>query len=305
MLIRFMRNVTTSLVRAATCVILCSGIAAFWVSIVGAAPGDSSVGPGSGEASSSVLRVSGMVAAKIEEALEAFDSLYDWESNTTSNQAGALRIAERLRGDKELPTALRAEIAALSEYRQAKRQGAKIDPEERARISRLLSREFPDQSGGSLGLLLAAEDVSERDLSIGWAREVLSSPNLPDSIRDRAQRLIDRSDLLGLSLSSLLGDAYLPEGPLALYTWSGARAEELVFRVAEIESLAAGGAALFGLCVDHDSEASSPLAESLPGLQLVWPSAAERLAADLPFLVYRCDANGIIRHVGPLASASE
>ena len=231
--------------------------------------------------------------------------MYDWESNSSARRAGALRSAERLRRDKELPSALRAEIAALSEYRQARRQGAKIDPNERARIARLLSREFPDQPGGALGLLLAAEDVSERDLSIGWAREVLSSSDLPDSIRDRAQRLIDRSDLIGLSLAGLLDDAALPEGPLVLYTWSASRTEELVYRVAEIEALAADGSVLFGLCIDRDNSASSQLAEALPGRQLSSRAAATRLAADLPFLVYRCDADGILRQVGPLSSASE
>ena len=251
--------------------------------------------------------------ASVSALMDVFDGMYSSRICKEEKRGAFGDTAKELRRNSHLPASSRLELAALSDYLledDSDSVGSSgLSPTKRASIAQSLISEFPGEPDAFVGLLRAAESESDSELANEWSREILDSDAAPDWLRDRAQCVLDRNDLAGLSLSSLVGDlwpeAKASDAKVIVYSWSSERVVELSLRSGALDRVAdTEDAVVLGICLDEDVDEARKTASrlGLPGAQLYWDSTdAEivraRLRCNQPFLLYSCDGLGIIRSV--------
>lgn len=262
----------------------------------------------------------GIAGSKLFEAIDAFYRS-GWTSAEVQEQFAD--IQDDTKSDLGIPEEDRVEAAALAIHllgRGADDPSPFMPSEQWGAIERELIAAFPRQESGYIGLLCAAENEADPELSTRWAREILTAEHAPDWARDRADHLLMRNDLAGLALHALVGDLW-PEASAAtggfrsvvIYTWTADRFDELASLANDLSRYETEGElTLFGVCIDDIPLSSQELAAplDLAGDQLYIVTDSDRLAVgrlhmNLPFLAYRADSDGIVRSVTRLAASPE
>lgn len=243
-----------------------------------------------------------------EETLDAFDLLYDADVLSGDRDARIANVERRLRRESRLPEAVRYELAALIEHRNWEKAKREAGSEESWReLEERLLEEFPRQPYPYEALASAAERNVDREERARIAQRLLGAELTPSWIADRAQALLARDDLAGLSLRVLLSGVWeegaavaTGAGRVVLYSWS-IREPELLRRFADDLRRLPGRTQLLGVCLDGDAQAAAEIAAELklPGLLYidalgVESLCAQRLSLNMPFLVYRTDDEGLI-----------
>jgi hypothetical protein len=188
------------------------------------------------------------------------------------------RVLE-VRRDKTLPEEARFQLASLADLRAERLSGASTQADLLAafeKTTRSLILEFPHATSAYESLLHVADDAVDDAVATRIAADLLKMP-APQSVRDRAQRLLDRYALVGQPLTPLLGTALaaslpagIPKGHMTvIYTWSAA--SEGVFLGHQIATVAPSDATIIGINVDTGGANARKAAQDnhLPGIQIV------------------------------------
>lgn len=213
-----------------------------------------------------------------------------------------------VRDDKKIPANIRVQaVAAYSfstEVRKAKGREERLKAIER--VARGLMASFPDQPQGFESLLTVAH-ASDDVAAAKVARELLASPS-PAAVKEGAQTLLGRMDLVGKSLAAELVGAGIETGrsalavgrPTVIYTWATWSSGSLAL-AADLKKRALA-VNLIGLNLDSDTKAAELLAqkEQLPGLLLyddrgAGGALAQRLKVRTAPQLILVDAQGKIR----------
>jgi hypothetical protein len=215
-----------------------------------------------------------------------------------------------LRSDETIPAPIRVQAVSAYAFPKAMR-GAK-NPMGRlnaaAEVARGLAVEFPDQPQGTESLVTIAV-ASEEAVARKLAHEVLSMP-APTAIKQRAQLLLDRLDMVGKPVA--LEDegvgqdhakiAMIADRPSVIYAWAtwSPGSLKLAAHLKKINPLAN----IIGLNLDQDTKAAEALAqkEGLVGSMIyddrgIEGAVAQRLKIRSAPQVVLVDAQGIIREM--------
>ncbi len=259
-------------------------------------------------------------SALVAELVDATEAFYDGRPRSGNEKARLHSVAAKLRKDARLARSQVFELAALSDHMDredrlaAKRSDGSAIPSWDELESSLI-QEFPDVPFGYEGLMSAGENAGDRGLSDSVAQEILSYDLAPAWVKDRAQALLARNDLVGLSLGILLREVW-PEGSLAaagkrpavLYVWSIEDLERMDPLMDYLESLPPDTLAL-GVCLSENEGQAAEMAKALGlrGLQFFSPEGAEsacakRIVANGTLLVYSVNEYGLIDEVSFLNS---
>lgn len=211
--------------------------------------------------------------------------------------------------DKSATSQVRAEMFALADtvaILQQPGQAPKSILAAFERASRKVMAEFPDLPNGYDSLAAIANDSDDAE-GAALAKEVAAMSAAPAHARAAAQKVVERFDLDGKSVvtlldgvpnaTSLLGNR---QQPVFVYAWSAAvpgsmrRAQALADNVGS-------KVGLVGICLDTDVAGAKTAAATakLPGT-LIYDSTgaageiASRLKLSAPGLMYEIDSNGTI-----------
>ncbi len=246
--------------------------------------------------------------AKLQIAVDTLSSYYDFAEeqfdDTFKKRAGELSE------DPDLPDETRCEFAALSEHGKRAYERSKKDVEEWASVESSIIEAFPDQDSPYIGLLGAAEANGTDDESVQLAAKLRDYPRVPDWVRDRAELILGRANLVGIKFSALAegidlaAPDTLDDRPIVFYTWTSEVPESVANLTEQLEAYSSRSpnAVFIGLRIRSGRAVTRKLAKELPGSQLD-PNApgikllASRLCANLPCLVYSFDDLGILREI--------
>lgn len=233
------------------------------------------------------------------------------QSGDTSVEGRMESTVEAFCADKSIPEPHRAEVAGTHGFLGALRRGrgpGELSANTEA-VSRSLILSYPTQPQGYESLLTIA---AERDAVKGraLATELLSMP-APLAVKQGAQLLVERLDLVGKPLTQILADAgatkiqeKIKSGkPTVIYTWASWSPGSVAFGEM-LSKRAITNASVIGLNLDQDTVAAEQLAKehSLPGLlqydaRGVNGALAKGLKVNGAPLVYFLDAQGVISDV--------
>ena len=247
----------------------------------------------------------------VDEFIEATELLYGKARGKSRSRKRARLLVARLRGDTRIRERRRFEIVALSEHmdfedRSQRKPQGKGESATWAELEMALIEEFPAQPYGYEALMSAGEHASDRSAADGIAQSVLAYEHAPSWVKDRAQQLLSRNDLVGLSLSSLLqsvwpeGARVASSGETVVYSWSISDLERAAYVGEWLERLPKK-TAILGICLDANAALAKEAVEALglPGLQFYDEGGespcARRLHASMPSLLYVTDAEGLLQ----------
>ncbi|WP_309018535.1 hypothetical protein [Pelagicoccus sp. SDUM812003] len=251
--------------------------------------------------------------AIIDELDKLTEILYSETYSRKGDGEEARGLLKKLSGDPRIKKSLLFEVDALIrhldlEQSDQSEEGNLSEPLTWVELEEQLIDEFPDVAYPYEALLKAAEHANERPLADGVAQDLVDHPFAPTWIKDRAQLLLARNDVIGLSMAYML-DAEWPEAAketsgsvVLLYTWSSKESERLKLFGKWLRDYPDPTVVFLGVCLDLDSPEVRKAAKQLPGSQLIYKegevqSVLTRLHADMGFLVYRSDSFGIIQSV--------
>jgi hypothetical protein len=243
--------------------------------------------------------------------LEALLLLQAVQAGDVSLAARMNATVESVRKDQNVPEPIRAEIAGLADFSDATH--AFRNAADRALgfevVARGLITEFPYQPQGYESLLTIAreaEDAKGRALAAE-----LRSMAAPPAVKEGADFLLKRYDLVGQPLSALLTDEAAkaalaeikPDSATLLYTWATWSPGSLAL-ANDLAARKVPGVVVLALNLDQDVAAAKEQARShaLPGTQIydaesTAGSLARRLGINGAPYVYLIDADGVVRDV--------
>lgn len=275
--------------------------------------------------------VNGPVAERVSRNMTLADEARDFYTNHPQDARAAearsleilALISAREDGDKGATARLQSAVSALRggdfspqaksrgvaayEFTEALR-GAK-DMRQRMDITtgvaRAMIQEFPD-AGEGYEALWAVARAEEGKAAADLARELLGA-RAPERIRQAAGNLIERQELPGQALASVLGEdhaevlAALPtDEPVVVYAWSA----QAPGSIALGQMLQARRFAAIGICLDEAVDESAKVAHQAGmGGRLLYDKqgsqgdVASRLSLDLPGQIYLTDSKGVIQEI--------
>lgn len=225
-------------------------------------------------------------------------------SETTPETA---KLVQTYLMDKSRPAADRIEVRIASEELRLGRLPPKSRADElsaRSQHARSLIAEFPEQPEGYGHMLALAKSESPENARI-LAKELLAAPGTPEKVRQGAQRVLGKVNLLGkpLSLSTASEALAAAKGkPVVIYTWSCRRDNGFLDLV---RRLSVGSSAVFiGINLDENSAVARTAATDLklPGTQIydgngLEGPAARQLQLTMVTALYLVDRQGVLQDV--------
>jgi len=252
--------------------------------------------------------------AKEAKRLEALLLVQAWQIGDAVSDARRNQLVSEIRGDPSIPEAKRAEVAALADHVGVEKRPGLSGPAKLLayeQIIRGLNVEFPTMPNGYEALVQVAKH-SDDSKARALAREVAAMPAAPKAVRDEADALARRYDLIGKSLPEIafpvLGPGNVAERaqrkPVIVYSWA-TFARGSIALAKDIAANAPPGIAIIGVNLDtRDLAPARQLAtsEKLPGDQVYdWMGRKGDLAQRIflldPGVAYLVGRDGIIRSV--------
>jgi hypothetical protein len=257
------------------------------------------------------------IAARALEVTALIDAV---QAGEVSEEPKALRLGMTFRNDKQLPEAQRFQVAARMMHLAVAKKNPRTDAERLAEYENQadnLLAEFP-QNREVYAIFLGVVRNAPEAVARRAARKLILGP-APEDLKEQAQSVIDRYDMVGkrvdLEFATATGsnfDLASHKGNIVVvYTWSARTpAYKSAFRVAA--AAAEKGHLVVGVCVDTDPKAANELVsrENPPGVQyadargLASPVAVRLRILDDP-CIYVFDANGTLAGFGPTAMLGE
>jgi hypothetical protein len=229
----------------------------------------------------------------------------------TSQETRRLQLLADVRKDVGIPLSKRFEAVAWSNQvaiarRKLMSRAAFLAAQEEA--TRSLIAEFPTFTVGYESLCGIAQQ-SEPSRGRIAARDILAMSSAPAAVKTEAQRLLDRYELVGKQISSILAQGGVPalssSGTAKVrvfYTWS----KDSSHSIADAKRLEknAPQSSFVGICLDTNVAVAKQAASSvgLPGEQYFHELGtdsplASALKTGKGMVVYLVDRNGAIRDV--------
>lgn len=249
------------------------------------------------------------VEARKWEALLLIDAASSGDAKTVEQMKA---VVQTFRSDSKVPAPQRVIVAGTYEFTDALQRIKSVADmlREYEASSRILIKEFPDQSSGYVALLTQANLENDKTAR-ALAAEVANATTAPLEAKTRAQRLITRLDLIGQPVDPLLAalgvskgnDGWVPGRPGMIYFWATGNPDSVRFAeqlaTKKLTKLNVVGVSLdedatVAAATTRDHKLAGQLASVAKGAA---GAAALQLGADAAPLIYLVDASGQITDV--------